>query len=86
MNQAQKNIMWIGQYGLSAQLGPVDLGLSHFSGTSRVPELQPRFSVADGLELIPFYGLIDQTGLDLQTIIGNWTWKLESIVQSKKRS
>jgi len=35
-------------------------------------------------ELIPFYGQINQTGLDLQAIIGNWIWKLESIVQTKK--
>ncbi len=69
---------------LSAQLGPVDVGLSHFNGTSRVPELQPRVDANGNVELIPFYGLIDQTGLDLQTILGNWTWKLESILQTKK--
>ena len=69
---------------LKTQFGPVDLGLSHFNGTSRVPELRPTLNSSGGIELIPFYGLIDQTGLDLQTIIGNWTWKLESILQTKK--
>ncbi len=69
---------------LKTQFGPVDLGISHFNGTSRVPELRPTLISAGGVELIPYYGLIDQTGLDLQAIIGNWTWKLESILQTKK--
>ena len=69
---------------LKTQLGPVDLGLSHFNGTSRAPELRPKLNLAGGVELIPFYGLIDQTGLDLQAILGDWTWKLESILQTKK--
>ena len=69
---------------LKAQFGPVDLGLSHFNGTSRVPELRPSLNTSGGAELIPYYGLIDQTGLDLQAILGNWTWKLESILQTKK--
>ena len=69
---------------LKTQFGPVDLGLSHFNGTARTPELRPSVDSNGNLELIPFYGLINQTGLDLQAIIGNWTWKLESIVQTKK--
>ena len=69
---------------LKTQFGPIDLGLSHFNGTSRVPELRPTLNSSGGIELIPFYGLIDQTGLDLQAIVGNWTWKLESILQTKK--
>lgn len=70
---------------LKTHLGPVDLGLSHFNGTSRAPELLPTLNSSGELELIPFYGLIDQTGLDLQAIIGNWTWKLESILQKSSR-
>ncbi len=69
---------------LKTQFGPIDLGLSHFNGTSRNPELRPTVNSSGDIELIPFYGLIDQTGLDLQAIIGNWTWKLESILQTKK--
>ncbi len=69
---------------LSSQIGPVDLGLSHFSGTSRVPDLVPTFDSSGRLEFIPVYNLIDQTGLDIQAIIGNWTWKLESILQTKR--
>jgi len=69
---------------LKTQFGPVDLGLSHFNGTSRNPEFRPVINASGSVELIPFYGLINQTGLDLQAIIGDWTWKLESILQTKK--
>lgn len=69
---------------VSAQLGPVDVGLSHFNGTSRTPELEPRVDANGNVELVPVYNLIDQTGLDLQAILGNWTWKLESIIQTKR--
>jgi hypothetical protein len=62
----------------SHALGPFDLGVSHFSGTSREPRLAP--AVADGEpELIPVYELIDQTGLDAQATLGSWLWKLEAI-------
>lgn len=69
---------------LKTQFGPVDLGLSHFSGTSRIPDLLPTLNSNGRVELIPYYSLIDQTGIDLQTIIGNWTWKFESILQTRK--
>ena len=69
---------------LKTQFGPFDLGLSHFNGTSRTPELLPTVGSSGGLEFTPVYNLIDQTGLDLQAIIGNWTWKLESILQTKR--
>jgi hypothetical protein len=52
----------------------LELGLSHFSGTSREPEI--RFN---GISLAPYYDLINQTGLDLQAFIEDWTWKLELI-------
>jgi hypothetical protein len=29
--------------------------------------------------LLPFYDQIDQVGLDLQLVLGNWLWKLESL-------
>jgi len=51
-----------------------ELGISHFSGTSRDPEI-----IFNGTTLIPYYDLINQTGLDLQALIGDWTWKLELI-------
>ncbi|MCP8900597.1 hypothetical protein [Gilvimarinus xylanilyticus] len=62
----------------SRVLGSWDIGLSHFSGTSRKPILKPvpgnRAPV-----LAPYYPLIEQSGLDLQKTHGAWLWKLEAI-------
>lgn len=65
----------------SHTLGDWDIGLYHFSGTSR----DPRFTlgVDDGtVVLVPFYDQIDQTGIDVQATKGNWLWKLEAIRRS----
>lgn len=63
--------------------GPLSWGLHHFSGTSRDPLLQlaPN-GVGTGLELVPLYQVIDQTGLDAQLLLGDWAWKLEAISRS----
>lgn len=66
----------------SQAIGPFDIGLSHFTGTSREPRLLPGFSAAGEPELVPFYDLIDQTGLDLQATLSNWLLKLEAINRS----
>ena len=63
----------------SATFGDWDIGLSHFSGTSR----EPRYSV--GLDgggqpvLMPHYDVIEQTGLEVQLTTERWLWKLEAI-------
>lgn len=51
-----------------------ELGLSHFTGTNREPGILPT-----GSALAPYYDLIDQTGLVLQALVEDWTWKLEMI-------
>ena len=53
-----------------------DLGIYYFRGTSREPILIPSLKKP---VLLPFYDQIDQVGLDLQLVIGNWLWKLESL-------
>jgi hypothetical protein len=63
----------------SHTLGDFDIGVSHFSGTSREPRLIPRRLSPIETVLVPFYDLIDQTGLDLQWTKGGWLWKLEII-------
>lgn len=60
-------------------LGDWDLGLSHFSGTSREPRLSPGLNDRGEAVLIPRYDLIDQTGLDVQLTRAAWLWKLEAI-------
>jgi hypothetical protein len=63
-------------------LGDWEVGLAHFSGTSRDPRLLPGVG-SDGMPaLIPYYDVIDQTSLDAQVTKGAWLWKLETIRRS----
>ncbi|MFT5453198.1 MAG: hypothetical protein ACI9N9_002701 [Enterobacterales bacterium] len=55
-----------------------DIGIAHFSGTSRAPVLVPTITTA-GLVLQPLYNTIDQTSLDIQATFDIWLWKLEVI-------
>jgi hypothetical protein len=64
--------------------GPLDLGVAHFSGTSREPRLVPRGAgpgFPPPLELRPVYDLIEQTSLDAQLTLGAWAWKLETLIR-----
>lgn len=63
----------------SLREGPVDLGLSYFSGFSRDPQLLLSFNSQGRPELIPRYNLIDQVGIDLQATLGSWLLKFEGI-------
>jgi len=66
----------------SHTFGDIDLGLSHFHGTSRDPGFRP-VSHADGSTVLaPHYAVIDQTGVDLQATKGSWLWKFEAIRRS----
>jgi hypothetical protein len=71
----------------SRTLGEFDIGLAHFSGTSR----DPRFVVRPGAidtatgaisRITPLYETIDQTSLDLQAVYGSWLLKLEALTRS----
>ena len=68
----------------SHYIGDLEIGLSHFSGTSREPrfQLNLRTDTSGSPVLIPVYDVIDQTGLDAQYFIGDWAWKLEAITRS----
>lgn len=63
----------------SNAIGNVDFGIYHFYGTNREPISV--LGVNDERELvwIPYYEIINQTGLDLQLVTGQWLWKVESI-------
>lgn len=63
-------------------IGDWDIGLSHFSGTSRQPVFRTATDSAGRPVLIPVYDTIDQTGLDVQATKGDWLWKLEAITRS----
>lgn len=63
-------------------IGDWDIGLSHFSGTSRQPVFRTGTDGAGRAVLVPVYDTIDQTGLDLQATKGDWLWKFEAISRS----
>ncbi len=63
-------------------IGNIDVGLYHFKGTSREPELISGTDVNNNAILIPRYNLIDQTGLDLQGTFDDVLIKFEAIHRS----
>ncbi|MEM9623629.1 MAG: hypothetical protein AAF993_18430, partial [Pseudomonadota bacterium] len=66
----------------SHHFGPLELGLHHFSGTSREPLLVPLTLPGGAVELQPFYPVIDQTGIDAQAFYGDWAFKLEGFTRT----
>ncbi len=57
----------------------LDLGLSYFYGTSRLPRLIPTPIAPGQIVLAPRYDLIHQFGLDATYVDDAWLWKLEVI-------
>jgi len=65
----------------SHNINNIDIGVSHFNGTSRTPF----FTTTDGVSFAPRYELIDQTGLELQASFGSLLCKLEAIQRKSDR-
>lgn len=66
----------------SKVIGDWDIGLSHFRGTGREPRLLPGLSDNGTALLVPYYDIIDQTGLDLQFTQDAWILKFEGFSRS----
>ena len=66
----------------SHHMGPFEVGVHHFSGTSREPMLMPEVNGAGDLVLRPHYPVIDQTGVDAQAFYGDWAFKFEGFTRS----
>ena len=68
----------------SHYLGDWDVGASYFRGTSREPRLigGESDSVESSTELIAYYDIIDQLGVDVQYTYEAWLLKFESIYRS----
>jgi hypothetical protein len=62
----------------SRVLDSADIGIYYFRGTGREPLFIPSLTKP---VLFPYYQQIDQAGLDLQMVAGNWLWKLEALYQ-----
>jgi hypothetical protein len=66
----------------SHTVGDWDFGIYHFNGTGREPTLLLDIDDAGNPDIIPYYEQIDQTGLDVQAVKGNWLIKLESLYRT----
>jgi len=66
----------------SHTIGDWDFGIYNFNGTGREPTLIAGLDSAGRPVLIPFYEQINQTGLDLQMVAGQWLCKLEAIYRT----
>jgi len=73
----QNHLDWAIRWNHS--IDDLDIALSWFEGTSRDPVLIPLLSATGVPELTPFYGLINQAGLELQANLESTLWKLEAI-------
>ena len=67
-------------------IGPLDIGVSLFRGTSREPFLRPGVDRGGGLVLTQHYDQIRQLGLDGQWTAGSWLLKLEAIQRAGARN
>ncbi len=76
----EKHIDFAARY--SHYVGDWDIGLSHFYGTSRDPRLLFSTDSSGNPFFIPFYDIINQTSVDIQTTKGNMLWKLEALHRS----
>lgn len=63
----------------SQSIDVFDIGLSWFNGTNRDPILTPNVAENQAPTLTVYYDQMQQFGLDLQTTLGDWLWKLETI-------
>jgi len=70
----------------SHYVGPVDFGLSWFSGTSRDPDYRPAPQADGSVVLAPHYPLIDQYSIDIQSVLDAWLLKLEYIYRDPELS
>ena len=73
-----KHIDWAVRY--FKILGPLELGLAHFTGTLREPTLSLEFDpTRQQFDLIPSYELGDRTSIDVALVVDAWLWKLEAL-------
>lgn len=65
----------------SRSVGDWDIGLAHFHGISREPELRLSLDEGDPV-LVPYYDVIDQNSVDIQVTDEGWLWKFEALHRS----
>ena len=63
-------------------IGAVDIGASWFRGTNRQPRMLVQAGANGPTGLVPFYGIAEQFGLDVQWTQDAWLWKAETITRN----
>lgn len=76
----EKNIDVAVRY--SNTIGDWDFGIYHFKGTGREPTLLLSADPSGNPIFIPYYEQINQTGLDVQAVLGSWLLKFEGIYRN----
>jgi hypothetical protein len=66
----------------SHSLSDWDIGIYHFYGTGREPTLLLSNNSNGIPTMIPYYQIINQTGIEFQLVAGEWLFKLESIYRT----
>ncbi|MEN8263474.1 MAG: hypothetical protein ABFR82_08435 [Nitrospirota bacterium] len=66
----------------SHTIGDWDFGIYHFNGTAREPALLLRADSSCNPFFAPYYEQINQTGLDVQMVMGSWLFKAETIYRT----
>lgn len=61
-------------FRISGSLNDWEMAASYFSGTNREPVL-----LLENFQLVPYYPLMQQLGLELQGTKGSWLYKMETI-------
>ena len=70
----------------SHYFGPLDIGISHFSGTARDPVFLPEYDGGVPVALVPYYSQMNRTGLSAQATLDAWLLKLEATSTEEKYS
>ena len=66
----------------SHSIHDADIGIYYFRGTGRDPTLIPATDTAGNPILLPFYEQIDEAGVDIQKVAGEWLYKFEGLYRS----
>lgn len=78
-SRKDKHVDWAVRWSHTVDIW--DIGVSHFSGTSRDPRLISAMDNAGNRILTPFYDQIDQSGIELQATVDEWLLKMEWITR-----
>lgn len=73
----EKNLDWAIRWQHS--IGDWEVGLSYFDGTSREPDFVLAANELLEPSLRPFYPQVQQAGIDVLALLGDWTIKFEGI-------